>query len=485
MELLFENIYYINMDQDVDKRRAMEAKLHEYFRDEIPIIRIPASDGKDVYTSRINTLYKNPENGKNITIGEVGCALSHVEVWENIVESGKTALVLEDDAVCHSSNVLQDIKALSTDRMMLREWDLFYLGRKPLFAFAEETCMWMNQLVKPKYSWHTHAYILTPQGAAKLLATHFQQSIIIADEYIPIMCGDGLDKFDEYGKYPKLDAIALPADKQLFFQENSDSTTKNSPEVFPPNKSPYERQYLHVTAASDENNPGYKDLIKSINKQDSWFYVNIGKEDWKGGTMEYMGGAQKLFWMKDWVDRIDPEAIVIFTDAYDVLILDSAANIIREWLDWFDEDKILFAAESTIWPPLKEREKGETVSRTNGTYPYLNSGCYMGKAKNIAYMISEIFSRWYDITEASDDQLLCQRFQRARPDLVQLDTEARIFQCLGNPELELEARNNRPWNIATETFPMIVHGNGPGKELLHQVRDIFLFPDMWIGPKTL
>ena len=67
-----------------------------------------------------------------------------------------------------------------------------YLGRKLVNEQAHDTTIsGVDYLVRPGYSWWTLGYVLTLEGAKKLLAPKPLQRFVPVDEYIPIM-------FDEH-----------------------------------------------------------------------------------------------------------------------------------------------------------------------------------------------------------------------------------------------------------------------------------------------
>lgn len=81
------NIYYINLERSVNRRKKMEGI---YSR----LIRIPAYDGEqiDSYTD-INLI-----PGYDMSPSEIGCSLSHLRAIYTAYKNGdKSALIMEDD----------------------------------------------------------------------------------------------------------------------------------------------------------------------------------------------------------------------------------------------------------------------------------------------------------------------------------------------------------------------------------------------------
>ena len=106
------------------------------------------------------------------TAGGVGCALSHIAVWQWLVNSDhEMALVFEDDAVvppdfiekaneCIQKSILKDPK----------NWDLWLLGGKweDIHSIPDE-----KEIVQIKAFMLSHAWVITRRCAKKLLKDAF------------------------------------------------------------------------------------------------------------------------------------------------------------------------------------------------------------------------------------------------------------------------------------------------------------------------
>jgi GR25 family glycosyltransferase involved in LPS biosynthesis len=129
---------------------------------------------------------------KRMTAGEVGCALSHVQVWRSLAcdaspgrsdddDDEAAWLVLEDDCALagassrgHSQPRFVPAFHLAWEQLP-EEWDLLYLG---FSSRGERTYVgppspsgssdMQIQLYRPTYGFHTHAYVVK-RRAAKLL----------------------------------------------------------------------------------------------------------------------------------------------------------------------------------------------------------------------------------------------------------------------------------------------------------------------------
>lgn len=200
--------------------------------------------------------------------------------------------------------------------------------------------------------------------------------------------------------------------------------------------------------------------------------------EWEGGDLSNRtGGGQKILEfhkeLKHYFDNkfIDDNDIVIFTDAYDVIFNDDAGTIEERFIGF--NKKILFAAERYCWPDINLSKDMDNIfldsDFSDENCPkYLNSGLYIGRAKDIMSMLDTIKVD-YNTTNESDDQELFQKYFIANNNDVGLDYESYIFQCLGNTlDDEVIIQNNKQiLNTITRCCPCVVHANGNSME--HQV----------------
>jgi glycosyl transferase family 25 len=113
-----------------------------------------------------------------LTQGEIGCTISHTEIWKRAMNY---TLVLEDD-VTFTLNWISKLKlAMKNLDIIDKDWDLLYLGRVP--QEDNETKV-HNNIVKPKFSFCTYAYMLSPKGIKKIQQYNVEKSIIPADEFL-------------------------------------------------------------------------------------------------------------------------------------------------------------------------------------------------------------------------------------------------------------------------------------------------------------
>ena len=107
-------IWMINLDRATARRAKMEAQFEAMG---LTVTRVPAIDGK-AEAARLAPMADMPGfaklMGRPPLSAELGCYLSHLEVWQRLVDSGaEVGLVLEDDVVFHD-DFLPAIRAALT-----------------------------------------------------------------------------------------------------------------------------------------------------------------------------------------------------------------------------------------------------------------------------------------------------------------------------------------------------------------------------------
>lgn len=395
--------------------------------------------------------WADPYARRALTLGEVACTLSHVTAWQHIVDRDRPAIVLEDDATLVEP-LMQDLPRLLAD-LDYFDFDLCYLaqrnapGPKPLMGRYVH-------LVDYHPVW-TLAYLLPPSGAKKLLAGPWQTQLIPADELLPAAFGRNRDP--EVNQVYGSDGGMVLSSNQRFFTpaEGSESSeTEKSRPVREP-----ECGLTGLTVAT-EHCPGLQRLLESGKRYGLEIEpLGLG-ETWRGGEMSAgTGGGQKINLLRPALQRLPPERPVLFVDGYDTLISGHVTDILGAWQQICDGP--LFAAEVFCWP---DRDWADAYPPAKTPYRFLNSGAFIGKAGDLLRILDQ------EIDDGEDDQrYYTERFLSGKHDMT-LDTECRVFQCLNGALDDVRSDEGRGmlFNQRTESWPAVIHANGPSKEWLKQ-----------------
>lgn len=188
-------IFVINLDRQKERWRLIRKEIGFLKVDNEQNLlafteRFSAVDAKNQYftTDKVSSFYKledqyfvdpNPqllnilrqkETNIELTKQEIAVALSHISVWEKIViENIQNALILEDD-IYFENNFSSKINSLWQEINDSKiEFDLLYISYKAVDHNPEINQISNNLSVPKRGLWWFSGYILSYQGAKKLL----------------------------------------------------------------------------------------------------------------------------------------------------------------------------------------------------------------------------------------------------------------------------------------------------------------------------
>ena len=345
----------------------------------------------------------DPIHKRKMLIGEFGCAVSQLRVWERIACSNMNGIILEEDAVFSSINV-------SEIDEVLKEKDSVWLGYR------------LNNM---GYWYNCHAYAITPQ-TARMLIDGFSNAIIPVDEWVPLKLKD------------KENLFYTPEIVKQIPRSDRSSTIEGEEKVID----------FHIVTVATE--PEKMWALEQSAKKQNVEIINLGENHPWRDPMNNLGGMPKIQLINEYLATVKEEDIVLFMDGYDTFLADSPQAILERFGQM--EADIVFGAESECWPLP---ENASLWPDTETPYRYLNSGLYIGKAK----ALHDFISQSQDGSSNNDDQLYCQNryLNNKTPWVVKLDTEAYIFQ---NHDPDIRVVMGQLWNDKTGCCGCIYHGNG-------------------------
>ncbi|CAH8678591.1 unnamed protein product [Schistosoma rodhaini] len=217
-KLNFDEIYFINLLRRPDRRQKMEYMLHQLG---INAKHYAAIDGKDLTMKHFDELeikqlpgYTDPYHNRSLKFGEIGCFLSHYNIWMEMINNGyNRILILEDDLRFAPAFVRNLNKVIKEADDNVANWDLLYIGRKRM-SKSEKRVPNTTSLTYPDYTYWTLGYILSRNGAEKLIKQKPLKKLIAIDEYLPVMFNKHPRK-DWLVQFEPRDLIALSAEPLL------------------------------------------------------------------------------------------------------------------------------------------------------------------------------------------------------------------------------------------------------------------------------
>jgi GR25 family glycosyltransferase involved in LPS biosynthesis len=148
-----DKIYVINLDKNTDR---WEYVYKQSINANIPITKFNAVYGKELSPDdkRLKTYFTN--NNKLIS-GQIGCALSHIEIWEDVIKNNyNNVLIFEDDVVI-PSNFWELLKPFYNS--LPNNWNMLLLGGTNLYGKK-----YNEHLLKPfnkPGNWGLFSYLIT------------------------------------------------------------------------------------------------------------------------------------------------------------------------------------------------------------------------------------------------------------------------------------------------------------------------------------
>ena len=138
-----DQIYVINLDKRPDRLSNMKAIFNAL---EIQFTRMPAVDGtlhvtpqylKDQGIRMMEGFSDHVFKNRPLTIGEIGCFMSHYHIWNTVVEQNLKEVIIFEDDIRFEPFFKQRFK-LIREQLDHMDWDLVYLGRKILPNYEED-----------------------------------------------------------------------------------------------------------------------------------------------------------------------------------------------------------------------------------------------------------------------------------------------------------------------------------------------------------
>ena len=371
-------------------------------------------DGFDVNHDWIDPLLKTP-----LTKGEVGCFLSHWNLWNKCIEENESLLILEDDAILTHRFDIQEISNLS--------YDFVYLGYKEMGEKKRVD----DKFLTPDYPYWTLAYLIRPEAARILVNDVIKCNIIPVDEYLPTM----MNQLNVVG-YEK--NVVTPISRNI----HGSNVLANS-------RYDYFLDFeVHVCTVATDEKKAYK--LKSVSN-----LINLGKGvKWEGGNMKGQGGGHKINLIKEFIKDKKDSDVLLFLDGYDTFISDSISEILYRYLEF--NSQIVVSSERICWPDeLIAPKLKELNINQNTPYQYLNSGMYIGRIGRLKELLT------HSIENDEDDQFYMQREYLRNPKGIVCDVEQYMFMT---SDYSVFQKGGQLYNPITRCYGCAYHGNGGAKE---------------------
>ncbi|MGD8414287.1 MAG: PqqD family peptide modification chaperone, partial [Candidatus Latescibacterota bacterium] len=186
-------------------------------------------------------------------------------------------------------------------------------------------------------------------------------------------------------------------------------------------------------------------------------------------VMPCRGLLQKPVVLSRFVASLPADDIVLCTDGYDVLYVQSEEAILSRFADF--GAPLIFGGEKGCYHHFPSAREFFEQSGHGGAYRYLNSGLMIGFAGTVGSMLREVLA-WKpdarrEFAESPgtvgffNDQTLYGRYASENPGSIAIDTEARLFWTMADEKYDIESHAeigpDRIRNRHTGIEPCLVH----------------------------
>ncbi|XP_040182027.1 procollagen-lysine,2-oxoglutarate 5-dioxygenase 1 [Rana temporaria] len=192
---------------------------------------------------------------------------------------------------------------------------------------------------------------------------------------------------------------------------------------------------------------------------------------------EWRGEGQKVRLLKAALEQYadNEDQIILFTKSYDDIFSSGPAELVKKFKQ--AKSKVVFTAEAMAYPERRLEPKYPTVMEGKR---FLGSAAFIGYAPYLHKLVAD----WDGADEDSDQLYYTKIFldpvKREKINIT-LDHRCRIFQSLhgsvGDVVMKFENGRVRARNLAYDTLPVLVHGDGPTTLLMNYLGNYI--PRVW------
>lgn len=179
-----------------------------------------------------------------------------------------------------------------------------------------------------------------------------------------------------------------------------------------------------------------------------------------GWNSVWGGFTYKFDLMRSFLETQSDETVILFVDAYDVVILQPAQLIMQRFID--SGAKLLVAKD---WNLMFYHELTARVGFGMCQGTRLNSGTYMGRVKDLKQLFATMCADNKGCKEHKmDDQVMMTQYCNRYPENVQIDTEMALFIAVSSEKnslldpkaAKLSVRDGQLWHDE-RINPCIIH----------------------------
>jgi GR25 family glycosyltransferase involved in LPS biosynthesis len=203
--LQIDHIYVITIDHSEENYSSIIQRLQDCkFPFDAGFTIFPGMDGKNVIgdiqnldnfgyrlypdwvISENKDYYDEKWYGREMTLGEIGCVVSHIQVWEDAYDNDyENILILEDDFIIRGEQRRWDI----FEELGNYDFDLVIFDPSHIvYGYNTNNNVNLKHFTEPGYCYNSHAYTLTQAGVVKIVEENLEtlkENLVPVDEFLP------------------------------------------------------------------------------------------------------------------------------------------------------------------------------------------------------------------------------------------------------------------------------------------------------------
>jgi hypothetical protein len=197
-------------------------------------------------------------------------------------------------------------------------------------------------------------------------------------------------------------------------------------------------------------------LVESCKRHKTELKVLGWGEKWQGFTWRF--GL-----MIDYLKSLDPNEIVCFIDAYDVILLRPLNEIVSDFNNIIKlSNKKIILSQEIIDPGYSDIFNKNYFGKCKNNY--ICAGTYMGKAYDILDVLTKAYQNQKN---NNDDQVILTNYCIVNPDVFYIDTDSNFFLVIGPHSVNLSENKNIKFREDGISYlnsrPFFFHGPGNRK----------------------
>ena len=208
---------------------------------------------------------------------------------------------------------------------------------------------------------------------------------------------------------------------------------------------PLSSDRFHVCTVASYTNVNLNKLILSCNKH----HIDL---EIIGLGLPYYGNGTKLFHLNEYLNSLNDDDIVMFVDAFDVLVIADKEVILKKFIDM--NVPFVMSAEKGCFPFADLANK---YPKTSSPFKFINSGCYIGYVHNLKTWLRELSPL---NLETSDQGQITIHYLKNKY-VFAIDYYCELFLSLYQVrKREIAIKKNGVLSLKTGSKPCVVHANG-------------------------